>query len=771
MYKLLSLVLLCLFVSMAASESLRFVFQYNTHGERTPLFTADPRFNVTRNNYKLGNNQLTLNGLRNSFSQGENFKKQYAGGRYFEGTYSPSDYFIRALPDNPSVMSAYAFMLGTDPTLVDGLGLVEEKGTPKAVTDDYVIDARRALYLDRPLDDSKPVYIHSGNSDGFFFKDTEVKYKKLKKDLDNNVKEASKEFENKHGTKLYYKLSSLMNVPRDQINFSNIAQYLDDFICSYSNNLPTDPFEFDADSLEMVDDYFKFLIKYGLLRDNALNKVIAHPFLYSLLREMLFKAQPEEELNQWEGPCVSCKYSISFGNRLTYLAALRVLGVDNGVSYNPGWGDQLTFELHQDKLNWFVRIYNNDAQVFLDSANGDISLDQFRQYVCDRLYFGNLEAVAAGAEDYHQMAILPGGSCTSLAKTVPLFGCKKKESYEEHFNSHPELGWTREELSGNEGISRYGKGRMHNAVIYLGGEQSGSSSSTSYSWSSDSSDVSQPGNSNDGSSYSYSWSSDDSDVGTSSNDGSSSGYSWSSESSSGSQPSYSNDGSSSSYSWSSDDSDVGTSSSSYDGGSYGYSSSSGYSQPASSSGSYSSNTGTSGSSASTRSVSAPSYSTSQSSTQQRGSQYSSQPSSQVSYQTDSATSYDPGSRQMYTDPTVAKTYPSVNTKYIDLSTKQDNEYCAIEPRVNGFREVARTEVDVPVMVKKPVTTYIEEEECRTVTIPTYRKDFNPFRVAPIKIQQNKHIVHEVTKCATDFIDEEISPRDARWAKITGEYLN
>ena len=53
----------------------------------------------------------------------------------------------------------------------------------------------------------------------------------------------------------------------------------------------------------------------------------------------------------------------------------------------------------------------------------------------------------------------------------------------------------------------------------------------------------------------------------------------------------------------------------------------------------------------------------------------------------------------------------------------------------GFQEIARTEVDVPVVVKKPVTTYVEVEECQTVTIPTLKKEFNLFRVAPVSIEQ------------------------------------
>ena len=96
---------------------------------------------------------------------------------------------------------------------------------------------------------------------------------------------------------------------------------------------------------------------------------------------------------------------------------------------------------------------------------------------------------------------------------------------------------------------------------------------------------------------------------------------------------------------------------------------------------------------------------------------------------------------------------------------QGEQYITLDTKSAGFREIARTEIEVPVIVKKPVTTYVDEEVCRTVTIPTYRKDYSLFRVAPVKVDQIKHIVHEVTKCQTDFYDEEVAPQDIRYQRV------
>jgi hypothetical protein len=336
--------------------------------------------------------------------------------------FNPSEYFIRSYPDNPSIMSAYGFMLGVNPNLVDGLALIEEKDQIEPLRDAHVDDARRALYLDKPAKGSKPVYVHSGNSDGFFFKDISETYPGLKKDFENNIKAASEDFQKAEGSKLFYKLSALMNVPMELLDFSNIAMYLDDYISAYSNSKEVAPFTFDPDTLDQVSKYYTYLMKYGLLRDRALNKVLAHPFLYSLLRELLFKAQDKQELDRWEGPCVSSKVSLAFGNRLTYLAAMRVLGIDKDVVYNPGWGDQLTIELLTDNNKPFVRIFNNNDLVILFSKNGNIPLDDFKSFICSKLYYGNMDAVEDGFEDYHNFADVKGGNCDALTEITPLFG-------------------------------------------------------------------------------------------------------------------------------------------------------------------------------------------------------------------------------------------------------------------------------------------------------------------------------------------------------------
>lgn len=211
----------------------------------------------------------------------------------------------------------------------------------------------------------------------------------------------------------------------------------------------------------MISEYYVYLIKHGMLRDPAMNKVIAHPFLYDVLRELMFKAQSPRDLDKWEGPCRTNKVFLAFGNRLTFLAALEVLGLDYDVVYNPGWGDQLVFELIEEGKDKFVKILINGDLVKRFSADGKIPFDQFIDFVCSKLYFGNMDKVKQGKEDYRQIAEITGGKCDSLTEVVPLFGCKKKQqsSTGQNINSSNQNGlsntWGQSSASSSNRVPQY----------------------------------------------------------------------------------------------------------------------------------------------------------------------------------------------------------------------------------------------------------------------------------------------------------------------------
>jgi hypothetical protein len=303
MKKTFCIILFAILVCSAiAEEKLVFVFQYNSAGERTPKYD-DPRFNITKNNYNQGPNQLTLEGLRNSYGQGEQFRDLYTDHNpgFLSSWYEPGEYFIRSFPDSPSIMTAYSFMLGTHPEQVEGLGLIRGEKDTSTLRDADVDDTRRALYLDRPVSGAQPANVYTGNTDGFFYQDIDKMYPGIKKDTIYNMNAAEQEFTMKHGEKFFVRISEMINVAREDLDFNNIGQYLDEYVCAVVNGKPTYPFRFDTDMEYLISEYYFFYINHGQLRDPTLNKVIAHPLLYSMLREVLFKAEDEEEIARWEG--------------------------------------------------------------------------------------------------------------------------------------------------------------------------------------------------------------------------------------------------------------------------------------------------------------------------------------------------------------------------------------------------------------------------------------------------------------------------------------
>ena len=335
----------------------------------------------------------------------------------------------------------------------------------------HVDDARRALYLDRHEDGARQAYVYSGNSDSFFFKDIQNMYSGIKRDFERNMYEASVDYQMKTDNKLFEILSNVMNVPRSEITFFNLAKYLDDYIWAKENDRPLTPFYFDQSTNDMISEYFTYYFKHGMLRDPALNKVVAHPFLFSLLREIMFKAQPSSEFNKWEGAWVTSKVSLSFGNQLTFFAALEMLNFDKDIDYIPRSGKQLTFELFEIDNEFFIRIYINNKLMTLLARDGVIPLNYFIDYVWSRLYQGNVEGVEEGTEDYHSIANAYPGKCQSFTQTVPLFGWSKKKQYSFDQTHNYEFGWTQDTIKKSDSLTKYGNGKLSDTVIFIDSDQ------------------------------------------------------------------------------------------------------------------------------------------------------------------------------------------------------------------------------------------------------------------------------------------------------------
>ena len=425
----------------------------------------------------------------------------------------------------------------------------------------------------------------------------------------------------------------------------------------------------------------------------------------------------------------------------------------------------------------------------------------------------------AGSENYHQIAALKGSSCSSIMNVVPVFGCSMKNTGS-HSRNQPELGWIKDVLSKNENMNRYGDGMMRSSMIYLGMKQNYNPSATY----------------GDNSGYYYSSSNSYYDPNYS--------YSYSTSSNQITQQPYSQQ----SYSQQPSSQQIYNQQPSYQQPTYQQptyqqptyqqptyqqptyqqptSQQQIYQQPTSQQPTYQQPTyeqpiyqqptyqqptyeqptyqqptyeqppaqqslpPVQESPPQQTNYNIPSggyqilepapqdYSWSAPPSDQYTTNYSSPVYQQWDVNTNSG--FSSSASNQYSDPTVPMQFPA-DREYVPDNTTMTTQ---IETSVQGFTEIARTEVDVPFIVKKPVTTYVDEEECRTVTIPTYRKDYMLFRygfmfllflllyrVAPISIEQNKHLIHEVTKSSTDYYDEVIYPEDTRYNYIYGEFLS
>jgi len=117
-------------------------------------------------------------------------------------------------------------------------------------------------------------------------------------------------------------------------------------------------------------------------------------------------------------------------------------------------------------------------------------------------------------------------------------------------------------------------------------------------------------------------------------------------------------------------------------------------------------------------------------------------SSSTSYGSSGSSNYGPNSNTANGDSNYASTsnsnIGSGSRWKQNTITPGGDEDCPLEFITRGFQEIARTDVQVPIVVKKPVVIYIEEEECKNVTVPTFKKEFNMFRVAPITMVQTEN---------------------------------
>ncbi|CAI2386731.1 unnamed protein product [Moneuplotes crassus] len=402
-------------MAMADTRDTVYISSLITQGARTPLFTADPEYQVTGVSFDQGPGKITVTGERSLASRGAQAKNDYGNGKFFETNYIPDDIFVRTINDQKSIISAYSYLLGCYPDSVNGLSLesdIEEiKSVP--VTNYDVDNVRPNLNLGNPRGETAQARIHPGNPDALFLTQLGRTYPGQKEKIDQQLFEAKREYEQTHGTRFYENFARAIHKPVGNMNFYSIHKYADDVIAAEANG------EFSAVNLSddlhnQLDVYFGHYFGNGLFRDYALTRAFSHTYLSSMVHELQLKMQ-DDQTGEFRGDLAhNAKQSVYLGNHLTLISALHLF--NEVESYRVDFNDELRFQLFQKDGRYLVRSLLNDKPLRLEgvaNSQGEIEWSAFRDYICSKLYFGNVDSVRDGTENPQEFMHLKE-SCDSF---------------------------------------------------------------------------------------------------------------------------------------------------------------------------------------------------------------------------------------------------------------------------------------------------------------------------------------------------------------------
>mgnify|MGYP003690229517 CR=1 FL=1 len=94
------------------------------------------------------------------------------------------------------------------------------------------------------------------------------------------------------------------------------------------------------------------------------------------------------------------KHTVYLGNHLTLLASLHLF--NEVEDYHVDFNDELRFHLFKKNGKFFVRTLLNDRPLRLEgtaNSDGEAEWPAFRDYLCSKLYYGNIERVRSGKEN------------------------------------------------------------------------------------------------------------------------------------------------------------------------------------------------------------------------------------------------------------------------------------------------------------------------------------------------------------------------------------
>lgn len=322
-------------------------------------------------------------------------------GQFLDTNYLPEEVFVRAINDQQSVIGAYAYLLGAYPDSVNGLTLEAdiEKIDAVPVKNFDVNQVRGNLRLGNPSQETVQGRIFPGNPDALFLTQLSSTYPGVNQKVDQQLYDAKVEYEDTHGTRFYEDLAKAIHKPVDNVDFFSIFRYADDILTTKSNGEPSSV-NLDKELMDQLSVYYGHYFGNGIFRDGALTRVFAHPYLSSVAHELQLKMQ-DDQTGKWSNFGIhEAKHSVFLANHLTLLSALHLF--NEVEDYHVDFNDELRFQLFKKDGKYFVRSLLNDKPLRLEgtaNADGEAEWSSWRDYLCSKLYYGNVDSVRSGKEN------------------------------------------------------------------------------------------------------------------------------------------------------------------------------------------------------------------------------------------------------------------------------------------------------------------------------------------------------------------------------------
>ena len=340
-------------------------------------------------------------------------------GQFLDTNYLPEEVFVRTINDQQSIIGAYAYLLGLYPDTLNGITLEPdvEAITKVPVKDFDVNQVRGNIRLSDPTQSTSQGRLYPGNPDALFLTQMSKLYPGIDQKLNQQLYDAKVEYEETHGTRFYEDFAKAIHKPVDNINFYSIFKYSDDILTTQANGQPS-AVRLSKDVMDQLSVYYGHYFGNGLFRDDALTRAFAHPYLSSVAHELQLKMEDSQTGKYSNYGIHEVKHSVYLGNHLTLLAALHLF--NEVEDYHVDFNDELRFQLFKKSGKYYVRTLLNDRALRLEgTANkeGEAEWSSFRDYLCSKLYYGNVNKVRDGKENPAEFIRLRD-SCENFLKNA-----------------------------------------------------------------------------------------------------------------------------------------------------------------------------------------------------------------------------------------------------------------------------------------------------------------------------------------------------------------